>query len=392
MSDRGPLFLFNDSTHYGGAEVYTHFFGQALAHHGYDVVLLMNPQASFWQRLQWPGVRLQPIGSLAEVERHVPADALFIAHNGPPIEWLRHLKRRGTVVGMAHHPPNRSHVRGRAEQSSLHPYYAESNLLLTVSEHVLNACHAFGYRHTYPVPLLGIGDLVRGVRDEPIVATSPYEWDARKGRDRLLERVYPLYRALQAPRRFERRPGLTLGVVSRIAHIKQLDALFALLAPRLRRFDAVHLEIFGAGKYSLVRDLARALRPLRGRVRYWGWQWNVAAIYPQLDYLMTGLPEREALGLNVIEAQFCGTPVLAPRAPPFTETVLDGRSGFLYRDPREDAGADFERLVQRLVRQELARPEPLLAREHLAQFQFPAFAARVLAAVEYARARLLDTR
>lgn len=46
------------------------------------------------------------------------------------------------------------------------------------------------------------------------------------------------------------------------------------------------------------------------------------------------MPEREALGLNVIEAQACGVPVMAPGAPPFTETVLPEQTGWLYADPR----------------------------------------------------------
>ena len=98
------------------------------------------------------------------------------------------------------------------------------------------------------------------------------------------------------------------------------------------------------------------------------YQRNVHAIYPKLDYLLAGLPEKEALGLNVLEAQMCGTPALAPGAPPFTETVVDGKSGFLYRDPREDAGAGFDALLQSIVKGR-PRPDPrVAAADHLRQF------------------------
>jgi glycosyltransferase involved in cell wall biosynthesis len=106
----------------------------------------------------------------------------------------------------------------------------------------------------------------------------------------------------------------------------------------------------------------------------------VAAVYRSIDFLLTGLPEREALGLNVLEAQVCGTPVLAPRAPPFTETVVDGVTGFLFTDPREDRGREFGALLDRLVATGL-RPDPRTAREHLARFSFDAFADRVAAAM-----------
>jgi glycosyltransferase involved in cell wall biosynthesis len=78
----------------------------------------------------------------------------------------------------------------------------------------------------------------------------------------------------------------------------------------------------------------------------------------------------------VLEAQMAGTPVLAPQAAPFTETVLEGRTGFMYRDPREDAGADFEKLIKE-IKDGKVRPDPLAAREHLERFSYPAFAARV---------------
>jgi glycosyltransferase involved in cell wall biosynthesis len=111
-------------------------------------------------------------------------------------------------------------------------------------------------------------------------------------------------------------------------------------------------------------------------VRFWGSQRNVAAVYRSIDFLLTGLPEKEALGLNVIEAQACGTPVLAPDAPPFDETVKHGATGLRYRDPREDGGADFERTL-RLVLEGGFRFDVERARAHLARFSEEAFRERV---------------
>jgi len=138
----------------------------------------------------------------------------------------------------------------------------------------------------------------------------------------------------------------------------------------------VRLEIFGNGGYAQVRDLRRALVPLGPRARFWGYQANVAEIFPQLDYLMTGLPEKEALGLNAIEAQACGTPVLAPDAPPFTETVIEGASGFRYRDPRQDGGRHFAQILDAILAGR-PRPDPrIAAKEHLLQFTHAALVAR----------------
>ena len=110
-------------------------------------------------------------------------------------------------------------------------------------------------------------------------------------------------------------------------------------------------------------------------MRFWGQQSNVAEIYQQIDYLLSGLPEKEALGLNLIEAQACGTGVLAVNAPPFTETVRHGVTGWLYTDPRTDDGKAFaQRLQQLLEGEQLNRHD---AADHLAQFSEEAFVKRV---------------
>ena len=126
-------------------------------------------------------------------------------------------------------------------------------------------------------------------------------------------------------------------------------------------------------------------------MRLWGHQRDVAPVYRGIDYLLTGLPEREALGLNVIEAGLCGTPVLAVAAPPFTETVRDGVTGYLYTDPRRDRGAHFARLLAGIVDGTL-KPEMAQAAAHLELFSFASFADRVDAAMQEALARVADRR
>ncbi len=103
-----------------------------------------------------------------------------------------------------------------------------------------------------------------------------------------------------------------------------------------------------------------------------------------IDFLLTGLPEKEALGPNVIEAQACGTPVLARDAPPFDETVMHGATGLRYRNPREDGGAGFERTL-RLALGGGFRFDAESAKAHLAQFSEGAFVERVRGLVKALR-------
>ena len=346
----------------GGGEVYTRHLTRALADCGAEVTLYVHPDNRFWDPLPFEKI-------LVSNESELPArlknrGALIFQHTKISEATAERLAQDHTLVGFAHMPM----VEREPE------WLTRCALVATVSKYCIELLGRAGVERLHPEPIYGVADGARGDPAEPIAAGSPYLWDRRKFRDVALGLLEPMFTATQPRHFFDKRPGLTLGIVSLITPIKQFPLLFRQIAKILER-HAVNLEIFGAGGYAQVRDLKAALAPMRGRTRFWGYHANVAAAYRQLDYLLTGLPEKEALGLNVLEAQVCGTPVLAPRAPPFIETVLDGRSGFLYRDPRQDLGADFEKLIRNILETK-QRPDPRLASNHLAGFSYDALVER----------------
>lgn len=358
----------------GGGEVYTHALTRAFAGLGERVALYVHPENRFWDDLPCERIELVRVSGEEDLLARLPREkALVITQSPLSIPCIERMARTHFVSGFAHMP-----AFGRGGEG-----FGAYHYVATVSRYCIDLLRSAGIAHVHPEPMYGVADAARGDPHAPIVLRSLYLWDRRKARDRLLCALQPLTRIFDSQKSFEKRSGLTLGIVSLIVPIKQFPLLFSQLAPILAR-HGVNLEIFGAGGYAQVRDLRHALAPLGHRARFWGYQPDVAAVYPKLDYLLTGLPEKEALGLNVLEAQACGTPVLAPRGGPFAETVLDGRSGFLYRDPREDGGADFERLLARLS-QGRERPDPRAAREHLAQFSSAAFAARAARFLESLR-------
>lgn len=360
------LVQINLQPHFGGGEVYTAFLCRALAQLGVSTTLLVHPQAGFWDRLGLPAdTERIAVADAAELPRYLPAGPLWLLSHGPLPTSLRSAMPGRLRSAIAHMP-----VQGRDPAA-----FAGHDRIYAVSAWVRDGLTTAGLP-AWNEPLYGVAELGARAGDGAIGRSSRYDWDRRKGRDRLLGALEPLIEALRPHPPFIRRAGLTLGIVSRLTPIKQFPLLFAQLAPILARHPQVHLEIFGSGGYASVRDLDAALRPCAGQVRFWGQQGDVGDIYRQLDYLLSGLPEKEALGLNIIEAQACGTPVIAVNAPPFTETVLDGKTGFLYRDPRQDAGADFGRLLDELLAGR-PRPQPKLAQAHLARFSFAAFVERL---------------
>jgi glycosyltransferase involved in cell wall biosynthesis len=350
----------------GGGEIYTRSLTRALVDAGASVTLYAHPAVRLWDGMQGPGLDVVRIDGENRLREHLPDKGALVLTQSPISPRLvEQLAASHRVAGFAHMPMIQRSADG------LRAYH----LVATVSRYCIGLLRATGLARIYPEPVYGTADVARS--SEPLQRRSPYIVDPQKFRDILIGGLGSLAGlAGRKTEAFRKRPGLTLGLVSLIAPIKQFPALFSIVAPVLARREQVSLEIFGAGGYAQVRDLRRAVAPLGGRARFWGYQTNVGAIYPQLDYLMTGLPEKEALGLNALEAQACGTPVLAPAAPPFTETVLDGAGGFLYRDPRQDGGRHFEATLDAILRGR-PRPDPrVAAREHLATFSHAALVGR----------------
>ena len=350
----------------GGGEIYTRALTRPLGDAGARVTLYVNPAVRLWDDLPGERIALVRAGDETQLMDRLPRERSVVLTQSrispPMLERMAALHR---VAGFAHLPMYR---RSADEFRAYH-------LVFTVSRYCIDLLRQAGLKQVHPEPIYGSADLSRS--SEPVVRRPPYVVDARKFRDVLIGGLGALAGFANRKREpFSKQPGLTLGLVSLLSPIKQFPQLFTILAPILARRPAVNLEIFGDGGYAQVRDLRRALAPLGNRTRFWGYQANVGAIYPQLDYLMTGLPEKEALGLNALEAQACGTPVLAPDAPPFTETVLGGASGFLYRDPRRDGGRHFEEIIDAILAGR-PRPDPrVAAREHLEQFTHAALVAR----------------
>jgi glycosyltransferase involved in cell wall biosynthesis len=367
----------------GGAEVYTMSFVRAVKAAGCRVVLHVNPAAGFWAHLAAEGIEFSRVGADAGLPNSLP-DGSWIVTQAPVSEaFVAGALARHWLTGFCHMP-----LTGR--RAGL---LARYHLVYAVSAYVASTLVIAGLRHCYAEPLYGIAEFSRGQGEDPqpVLGRSPYSWDRRKWRDRALSMLAPVAAAASRPKVFARRPGsVVLGIVSNIGPIKQFDVLFGLIAPIIAAHPGVTLEVFGSGGYRSVANLKRALAPLGDRVRFWGEQPRPTDIYPQLDFLMSGLPEKEALGLNILEAQAQAIPVLAVDAPPFDETVRDGVTGYLYPDPRTDRGAGFKRVFERaLGGQALDRSA---AREHLEKFSRSSFERRVAHLVDNALAHLRPVR
>ena len=378
MAARPRIVQINLAPTLGGAEVFTAFMSRALVARGWPTQVIVGADAAYWRDLDFGGVLpIRVRDGMAAADALAVGD-LALIHGSLPAPVLARLCAHGPVLGVAHQA---------IYDSSRPAYYGQADLLFGVSRHVLATLRDNGIKNVHGEPLFGIGEIHR-LHSEATPGRGPLcEWDERKFFERLRAAGQRALPAAGNATRYAKRPGLTLGIVSRIARAKQFPALFDILAPIIAAQPGVNLEIFGiAVGFKQLRELRRAVRPLGSRVRFWGHQRDVAPAYRGLDYLLTGLPDREALGLNVIESCLCGTPVLAVDAPPFTETMRDGITGFLYTDPRRDHGRHFARLLASIA-DGSRKPDMSQAPAHLEFFSFARFADRVDAAMRDAVAR-----
>ena len=380
-SSKTPLFAqIKLHTYFGGGEVFACHLAEAASALGGRSLLIVHPKAKHWSGLSLPDTEILEASNWQEAVARLPAGVPVIVHAAPPAEVVDDIARSRPLIGFVHMPLNQFYAETRHT-------YSRCDRVVGVSRYVMETISAVGLT-PWSEPFYGVANISRLSRGDGLVRASEYEWDRRKVRDRLLGVTEPLWSLLRQRPVLTRRNGLSLGIVSRLAPIKQFPELMQWLVPELLRFDDVYLEIFGAGGYASVRDLRRVLKPLGDRVRFWGHQTDVAQAYAAIDVLLTGLPEREALGLNVIEAQACGVPVLAPGAPPFIETVLPARTGWLYADPRSGRNTggypDFAPTLAQILADRAAGKllDPRLATDHMKCFSKNEFAQRL--------ARLLD--
>jgi glycosyltransferase involved in cell wall biosynthesis len=367
-----PIVQINLQRNYGGGETYTKAIIKALFELGCDLHLITHPKAHFWARLNLPlSLVIKPLGNTKSLIAHLSGfrDKGIVLSHGPLKQELIDAARScgWKIMAICHMPPQ-----GRHKDE-----FNDHQLVFGVSDYVIEGLRKHNV-NTWPTALLGTADLSpRGPSNGSLKKASEYLWDTKKARDVVLGYFNNWFEFLRKRTIFIKKPGITIGIFSRITPIKQFPLLFSILAPIISKYPNVNLEIFGAGGFASIRDFKRSLAPCKHQVRFWGAQMDPALVFRNLDFLMAGLPEKEALGLNVIEAQFLNVPVLAVRAPPFTQTILENKTGFLFRDPREDHGEEFHKLLLKILSGSSLKLAPVQHQEHLELFSFQNFKMRL---------------
>jgi glycosyltransferase involved in cell wall biosynthesis len=129
----------------------------------------------------------------------------------------------------------------------------------------------------------------------------------------------------------EKYPAPTVIYLGRLKKYKSIDHLLSGFSLVLDKIPEARLVIVGDGDYKdQLMDFARKLN-LENRVEFTGYvdkdekvkrlQKSWVAVYPSL---------KEGWGLTNIEANACGTPVIASNVPGLKDSVVGGKTGLLF--------------------------------------------------------------
>lgn len=294
----------------GGAETHLHEILERLAAWGHEVVLLCGGWPGCPPRATRNGVEIHRVGTRPSFPflvrrywaRHLRArdfDVLYEDINKVPLYTTRWGARR--VVAVV------PHLFGATVFQELNPLLASA---VWLSERPLR----WMYRG---VPFQAISEstaddlVVRGIPRQNVAVIPPgVSFDH------------------YTPDPTVRAPVPTFAYLGRLKRYKGVDLVIRAFA-HLARPDAV-LEIAGAGDHRPALERLVDSLDLVGRVRFLGFvseaeklallrrAWAVALASP-----------KEGWGLTNVEAEACGTPVVASDSPGIRESVRHGETGFL---------------------------------------------------------------
>lgn len=297
----------------GGAETHLHEILDRLAAWGHEVTLLCGGWPGCPPRAERNGVQIHRVGTRQSFallarrywERHLAGqgyDVLYEDINKMPLFTTRWSGSQRVVVVVPH-------LFGSAAFQELNPILASA---VWLSER--------------PIPWM-----YRGVPFQAISESTADDLVAR-GIPRGDVAVIPPGVSFDyyTPDPSVRAAQPTFAYLGRLKKYKGVDLVIRAFA-QMGRPDAV-LEIAGAGDYRPALERLVASLALGERVRFLGFvseaeklallrrSWAVALASP-----------KEGWGLTNVEAEACGTPVVASNSPGIRESVRDGETGFLVR-------------------------------------------------------------
>ncbi len=310
----------------GGAEVHLHEISRRIAALGHSVTLLASRFAGAAEEEVIDGVRVIRCGGKFTFNFHVVGAFRRLASERPfdvvvddinKIPFYTPLFVKTPILALAHHLFGRTIFLEASLPVALYVFLSESL-----------------------IPLL--------YRNTRFVVVSNSTRDEMLKRGLKPENISIVYNAVDhsryKPLAEARSKEPLIGYVGRIKRYKRVDVLLKALKIVKESVPGVRLRVAGSGDHlEALKDLAGRLG-LAGRVDFMGFVTEQQKIEMLRQVHVVANPSsKEGWGVTVIEANACGTPVVASNVPGLRDAVLDGRTGLLV------PYGDVETLARRLV-------------------------------------------
>jgi len=323
----------------GGAEVHLHEVFSRIAHMGHEVVLVCSAFRGASPEETIDGIRVFRRGGryffnlrfFAEYMRSFRRQRFdVVVDDMNKIPFFLPLFSKEPVQGIVHHLFGRS-------------IFLEANALLASYVYLMECLAVWSYKRRRVPFIVGSPstehELLRRGFDREDVMLIPYGVDHSKHR----------------PTGVQKSTTPLIGYFGRLKRYKSVDHLLKALPAVLEQIPGLRLLVIGEGDdRPRLQELAADLG-LTNVVEFTGFVSEGKKIeLLQRIWLKVTTSSKEGWGLTVLEANACGTPVLASNVPGLRDAVKDNETGMLY------AYGDISDLSVKLVR--ILNDEQLRAR------------------------------
>lgn len=142
--------------------------------------------------------------------------------------------------------------------------------------------------------------------------------------------------------------GIIIGISKSLEFIYGIDLLIKSFGILCKKYDNIFLEIAGEGtEKDNLKNLCEELE-ISDKVSFLGFlgREDIVKFYNKLDIAV--FPSRqESFGVAALEAQASRIPVIASDAPGFKDTVIDEKTGFIFRNKSVD---ELTEKIEQLIR------------------------------------------
>lgn len=204
--------------------------------------------------------------------------------------------------------------------------------------------------YVYLMEKLGFA-LVKG-RRVPVIVGSPSTKEEllREGMsgDRVEIINYCVDHGTHSPAEGERSAEPLIGYFGRLKKYKSVEQLLQAFARLRKEVRGLTLLIVGEGDYRVTLERKAKELEIEDSVRFTGFVTESEKVRMLRQvWFAVNTSSKEGWGLTVIEANACGTTVIASRVPGLRDAVRDGETGLLYEYGNID---DLTEKMRRLLR------------------------------------------